>query len=95
VSGVVPDTLFVYPFGVGVVMSLFVLTKLFASLVTGMLGIPIGILPSVFLFRDLSNGLDDAERTKTLHALTLWGGMLIGWLAVSVVSWIILTKLFG
>ena len=54
-------------------MTFFVLTKIFASAVTGMLGIPIGILPSIFLFRGLANGVDDSEATKRYYALTLWG----------------------
>jgi hypothetical protein len=76
-------------------MSLFVLTKLFASVVTGMLGLPFGILPSVLLFRDLSNGLDDSQATKRNYALTLWTGMLAGWILASLLSWYIISRLFG
>ncbi|MGI9366630.1 MAG: hypothetical protein ACR2O8_15715 [Rhizobiaceae bacterium] len=76
-------------------MSLFVITKLFASLVTGMLGIPIGILPSVFLFRDLANGVDDSAAAKRNYALTLWLGMLAGWIIASLLSWSVITYLFG
>ncbi len=76
-------------------MSFFVLTKLFASLVTGMLGIPIGILPSIFLFRDLANGVDSSEQTKRNYATTLWVGMIAGWLFFAVISWWAITALAG
>ena len=76
-------------------MSFFVLTKLFASIVTGMLGIPLGILPSIFLFRGLANGVDDSEATKKAYAMTLWSGMVIAWILARIVSWNILTILFG
>ena len=75
-------------------MSLFVLTKLFASLVTGMMGIPIGILPSIFLFRDLANGVDDGPAVKRNYAMTLWLGMLAGWIIASLLSWQVITYLF-
>ncbi|MEP1206423.1 MAG: hypothetical protein ABJM29_17715 [Rhizobiaceae bacterium] len=76
-------------------MSLFVLIKLFASLVTGMLGIPIGMLPSVLFFRDLANGVDVSEASKASYARVLWGGMLAGWLVGSVVAWLIISFLFA
>ena len=76
-------------------MSLFVVTKILASAITGMMGIPFGILPSVLLFRDLSNGLDDSEATKRNYALTLWSGMVVAWIAASVASWFIISFLFG
>ena len=61
-------------------MSLFVLIKIFASAVTGMLGIPIGMLPSVLLFRDLADGVNATEASKKAYARVLWGGMLLGWI---------------
>ena len=76
-------------------MTFFVLTKIFASAVTGMLGIPIGILPSIFLFRGLANGVDDSEATKRNYALTLWGGMLFAWILTSMIAWWFITFLFG
>ena len=75
-------------------MSLFVLTKLFASVITGMLGIPLGILPSIFLFRGLANGLDESEKTKRNYALVLWGGMVLGWIFAGIASWVVLGALF-
>ena len=76
-------------------MTFFVLTKIFASAVTGMLGIPIGILPSIFLFRGLANGVDDSEATKRNYALTLWGGMLCAWIVASMIAWWFISFLFG
>ena len=76
-------------------MSLFVLTKLFASIVTGMLGIPLGMLPSILLFRGLADGVDESPATKRAYARVLWGGMVIGWLVASGLAWLIITYLFG
>ena len=75
-------------------MSLFVLIKILASAVTGMLGIPLGMLPSIFLFRDLANGVDASEASKRAYARTLWGGMLIGWIIGSGLTWLIISYLF-
>ena len=74
-------------------MTFFDLAIIFAALITGMLGIPIGILPSIFLFRDLANGVDSSPTTKRNYAIVLWGGMIAGWIIVSVVSWWALTIL--
>lgn len=76
-------------------MTSFVLIKLFACLVTGLLGVPLGILPSVFLFRGLADGVDESEQTKRNYALTLWSGMLAGWIVMSCITWFVLTFLFG
>ena len=76
-------------------MSFFVLAKLLASVVTGMLGIPIGILPSVLLFRGLADGVDASNATKKAYGFVLWGGMLAGWLCGSLLTWLIISFLFG
>ncbi len=76
-------------------MTFFLFAKIFASLVTGMLGIPLGILPSIFLFRDLANGLDTSEATKRAYALTLWVGMAVGWLMGAVATWFAIEWAFG
>ncbi len=57
------------------------------SCLIGMLGVPVGILPSVFLFRGLANGADAHPQTKHRYAITLWGGMFIGWLLASYITW--------
>ena len=76
-------------------MSWFVLIKIFASVVTGMLGIPLGMLPSILLFRGLADGVDDDAATKKRYALVLWGGMVLGWILASAVCWVIISSLFG
>ena len=76
-------------------MSWFVLIKIFASVVTGMLGIPLGMLPSVLLFRGLADGVDDDTATKRRYAQVLWGGMILGWLLASWISWEIISLVFG
>lgn len=75
-------------------MTMLVLIKIFASLVTGMLGIPLGMLPSIFLYRDLANGTDSSEETKQAYEYTLWAGMVAGWLATSLLCWWVLGWLF-
>ena len=76
-------------------MSLYVAAKLLASLVTGMLGIPFGMLPSILLYRGLANGLDGSDEAKLRYARTLWVGMILGWILASLASWYIITALFG
>ena len=76
-------------------MSWFVLIKIFASVVTGMLGIPLGMLPSVLLFRGLADGVDDDTATKRRYAQVLWGGMILGWLLATWISWEIISLVFG
>ena len=76
-------------------MSLFVLSKLFASLITGMMAIPLGMLPSIMLFRRLADGVDDNPQTKRRYAQVLWGGMALGWLLGSLASWLIISLVFG
>ena len=76
-------------------MSWFVLIKIFASVVTGMLGIPLGMLPSILLFRGLADGVDDDAATKRRYAQVLWGGMILGWLLSSWISWEIISLVFG
>ena len=76
-------------------MSWFVLIKIFASVVTGMLGIPLGMLPSVFMFRGLADGVDDDAATKKRYAYVLWGGMVLGWILASIISWVIISSVFG
>ncbi len=68
-------------------MSLFLITKFLISVVVGMLAIPVGILPSIFLFRDLANGTDASENAKSRYAWTLWGGMAIAWVFGTFVVW--------
>ncbi|MEP0944243.1 MAG: hypothetical protein ABJH63_19610 [Rhizobiaceae bacterium] len=76
-------------------MSWFVLIKIFASVVTGMLGIPLGMLPSVLLFRGLADGVDDNASTKRRYAQVLWGGMIMGWILASVICWVIISSVFA
>ena len=76
-------------------MSWFVLIKIFASVVTGMLGIPLGMLPSVLLFRGLADGVDDNASTKRRYAQVLWGGMIMGWILASVICWVIISTVFA
>ena len=75
-------------------MSLILITKFLISIVIGMLAIPIGILPSIFMFRDLANGTDASESAKTRYGWTLWGGMAISWVSGAIVVWWVLV-LFG
>lgn len=75
-------------------MSWYFLIKLFACVTTGMLGIPLGMLPSVLLFRDLADGVNATQGTKKLYAKVLWGGMLAGWIIVTFVTWLIISYLF-
>ncbi|MGI9355837.1 MAG: hypothetical protein ACR2PF_11850 [Rhizobiaceae bacterium] len=76
-------------------MSFLFFAKLLASIVTGMLGIPLGILPSVLLFRDLANGVDTSEQSKRAYAVTLWTGMAVGWLLTTIVAWFVIDFIFG
>ena len=76
-------------------MTFLLLAKLLASIITGMLGIPLGILPSIFLFRDLANGVDTSEQTKRAYAITLWTGMAVGWLLATIAAWFIIDFVFG
>ena len=76
-------------------MTFLLFAKILASIVTGMLGIPLGILPSIFLFRDLANGLDTSEKTKRAYAVTLWTGMALGWLIATVATWFVIGFVFG
>lgn len=71
-------------------MSLILITKLLISIFIGMLALPVGILPSIFLFRDLANGTDASENAKTRYAWTLWGGMAVSWILGVVVVWNVL-----
>lgn len=75
-------------------MSLYFLIKIFTSAVTGMLGVPIGMLPSVLFFRDLADGVNVTQSRKTSYARMLWGGMLVGWICGSCVTWLIISYLF-
>jgi len=75
-------------------MSLIILIKLLICLFVGMLALPIGILPSIFLFRDLANGTDASEGAKFRYALTLWGGMAIAWVLGAMIVWMVL-RWFG
>jgi len=63
------------------------LTLLALSAFIGLLGMPIGILPSIFLFRDLANGTDSSEKTKRTYSFVLWGGIFLGWLVATFISW--------
>ena len=76
-------------------MSWIFLIKIFASAVTGMLGIPLGMLPSILLFRDVANGVDVSEAAKRRYAAVLWGGMLAGWIGGSLLVWVIITSVFA
>ncbi len=76
-------------------MTFLLFAKIVACVVTGMLGIPLGILPSIFLFRDLANGVDTSEQTKRAYAFTLWTGMAIGWLTMTALTWFAISRVFG
>lgn len=76
-------------------MTFLLFAKLLASIVTGILGIPLGIIPSIFLFRDLANGVDTSEQTKRAYAITLWAGMAIGWLLATLAAWVVIDLVFG
>jgi hypothetical protein len=71
-------------------MSLIIFTKFLISLLVGMLALPVGILPSIFLFRDLANGTDASENAKTRYAWTLWGGMALAWIIGAFIVWWVL-----
>ncbi|NKB53281.1 MAG: hypothetical protein GKR97_13835, partial [Rhizobiaceae bacterium] len=74
-------------------MSLYFLVKIFACAVTGMLGIPIGMLPSVLLFRNLADGVNVTEARKKAYAHVLWGGMVLGWIIGCGAAWLIISYL--
>jgi len=76
-------------------MTFLLFAKLLASIITGMLGIPLGILPSIFLFRDLANGVDTSEATKRAYAVTLWTGMAAGWLVATIIAWFVIDFVFS
>ncbi|MDD9909811.1 MAG: hypothetical protein OXR62_08980 [Ahrensia sp.] len=76
-------------------MTFLLFAKILASLITGMLAIPFGILPSILLFRDLANGVDTSERAKRTYAVTLWGGMIVSWALGSWIAWLILGAVFS
>jgi hypothetical protein len=71
-------------------MSLIIFTKFLISLLVGMLALPVGILPSIFLFRDLANGTDASENAKARYAWTLWGGMVLAWIIGTFIVWWVL-----
>ena len=46
------------------------------SLVLGVFAVPLGLLPSLFLFRDLANGVDRGEAAERRYRWSVWGGLL-------------------
>lgn len=48
---------------------------------------PLGLLPSILLFRDLANGVDSTPATKRRYAIVLWGGLLLAWVAGTIAVW--------
>ena len=46
------------------------------ALFTAVFALPFGLLPSIFLFRDLANGIDSTGRTERLYRLTVWTGLI-------------------
>ena len=65
------------------------------SVGAGFFALPFGLLPSIFLFRDLANGTDATERTKTAYAWTLWTGLAAAWAIGSLVAYGLLELVFG
>lgn len=61
--------------------------QIVVCVVLGMLAIPLGIFPSIFLFRDLANGTDGSDRSKRIYAFVLWGGMALAWLLGAAIAW--------
>ena len=76
-------------------MTLLIVAKFVVSLFFGLLALPLGLLPSIFLFRDLANGVDASPRSKRLYAWSLWLGMVLAWLLASWLFWTLFTLLIG
>ncbi len=69
--------------------------RMVVSVAVGMLGVPIGMLPSIIFFRALADGTDASETSKKLYAATLWSGMLAGWVGLTLMIWWVLGQLSG
>jgi len=67
--------------------------KAILSVVIGALGMPVGMLPSILLFRGLANGVDGGVAVKRAYGIVLWGGILLGWAACTAASWWLLSAL--
>ena len=53
------------------------------AIIAGMLAVPLGMLPSILLFRDLADGKTSSERTERAYAIVLWSGIILAWLTGS------------
>ena len=61
----------------------------------GTVALPLGLLPSVLLFRDLADGVDDRASAKRAYAIAVWGGLAAAWLLGWLASYALLSALFG
>ena len=70
------------------------LLQLLISVLAGSFALPAGLLPSIFLFRDLANGIDASASAKRAYAWTLWGGLAVAWIVGAVLAYLLLDVLF-
>lgn len=66
------------------------LLMLVLAIVLGMGALPLGILPSIFLFRDLANGTDASEKSKRRYAFVLWSGLAFAWIVGTLLALFVL-----
>ena len=67
----------------------------FLSLALGSLFLPLGLLPSILLFRDLADGTDRRTSRERSYAFAVWGGLLAAWIGGTLISYVMLRTLFG
>ena len=71
------------------------LIVIIVSVVVGAMAMPLGLLPSILLYRDLADGKDATPGRKRAYRLTVFGGLAVAWFLGTIAVWAAIIWLIG